>query len=99
MMLIWISIFNFSPRSSNRRLWTEEIIASQPKFYQNISPRSPSRRLWKNETYAPCNKYSENLENNLIPGKDLFLTYETANCPLDIRIVKKLIDNLLSVGL
>lgn len=44
-------------------------------------------------------KVNTYIGNNLIPGKNVFITYETANCPLDIRIVKKLIDKLIYVSL
>ena len=43
--------------------------------------------VWKNNLY---------MENSLIPGKDIFFTYETLTSPLNIKVVKLIIQKLIN---
>ena len=48
--------------------------------------------FYANEFVRKMNMYSL---NGLIPGKDVVVTYETSLTPLDIKVVNKLIKELL----
>jgi len=40
-------------------------------------------------------KLNTYIENDILPGRDVIVTYETSAIPLEIGVVKKLIKNLI----
>lgn len=49
---------------------------------------------YANDFVKKINAY---ISNNLLPGRDVVITYESQNTPLDIKVVKQLVEQVVCI--